>query len=116
MTARVLVVEDDPVIAFEVEAALSQAGFEITGLANSVERALASIDASPCDVALLDANLRGESVEPVALALRERGTPFLFISGYERMHLPAAFIDVTLVSKPFTRAGLIRAVRVILSQ
>jgi DNA-binding response OmpR family regulator len=65
MTARVLIVEDDPVIAFEAEAALREAGFEVADLANSVERGLAAIHAGHCDVVVLDANLRGESVEPL---------------------------------------------------
>ena len=111
MTARVLIVEDDPVIALEAEAALSEAGFEIAGLANSVERGLAAIHAGHCDVVVLDANLRGESVEPLTSLLQRRGTPFFFISGYGRVHLPAAFLDAALVSKPFTRDELTRAVR-----
>jgi DNA-binding response OmpR family regulator len=114
MTVRALIVEDDPVIALEIEHALRSAGFEIANCVPSIPKALAALKSCECDFAVLDANLRGESVEPAAVALKNLGKPFLFVSGYGRAHLPARFLDIPLLAKPFNAAELIRSVNAIL--
>jgi DNA-binding response OmpR family regulator len=115
MTAKVLIVEDEPAIALEIESILSRVGFAIAGCVASVDRALDVIERRKCDIALLDANLHGESVEPVAAALTQRRIPFLFVSGYGRVFLPERFLDAPLLSKPFEPAELIRRVRQLLA-
>ncbi len=115
MEAKVLIVEDEPIVAFEIEDILREAGFEIVGCVGSLDKALAMLKSSDCDIAVLDANLRGESVAPVALALQQRGRPFLFVSGYEHMYLPEAFLDAPRLGKPFEAGELIAAVRRLLS-
>ena len=80
MTTRILIVEDEPVVAFEIEQILRSAGFEVAASVPSIKKALAALDTCDCDFALLDANLPGESVAPVAAALQSRGKPFLFVS------------------------------------
>ena len=72
MTAKVLIVEDEPAIALAIESILSRVGYAITACVGSVDEALDVIERRECDVALLDTNLRGETVEPVAAALRGR--------------------------------------------
>ena len=114
MTIRALIVEDDPVIALEIEHILRSAGFEIANCVPSIPKALTVLTSCECDFAVLDANLRGKSVEPVAIALKNLGKPFLFVSGYGRIHLPARFLDAPLLSKPFNAAELIRSVTAIL--
>lgn len=115
MEAKVLIVEDEPIVAFEIEDLLREAGFEIVACVGSLDKALATLKNTDCDIAVLDANLRGESIAPVAMALHEHGRPFLFVSGYERVYLPEAFLDVPLLSKPFEPSELITAVRRLLS-
>jgi DNA-binding response OmpR family regulator len=115
MEAKVLIVEDEPIVAFEIEDILREAGFEIVGSVGSLDRALAMLTSSDCDVAVLDANLRGKSVAPVAMALQQRGRPFLFVSGYELIDLPDAFPDAPRLGKPFEAGELIAAVRQLLS-
>jgi DNA-binding response OmpR family regulator len=107
-------VEDDPVIALEIEHILCRAGFEIANCVSSIPKALAVLKSCGCDFAVLDANLRGESVEPAAVALKNLGRPFLFVSGYGRVHLPARFLDAPLLSKPLNAEELIRSVNAIL--
>jgi DNA-binding response OmpR family regulator len=114
MTARILIVEDEPFVALEIEHILRSAGFEIASSVPSVEKALAALNTCDCDLAVLDANLRGESAEPVGLALRKRGKPFLFVSGYGRSYLPVCFNDSPLLSKPFNAAELIQSVKHVL--
>ena len=110
MAAKVLIVEDEPLIALEIESILSDAGFAIAGCVASVDKALAVLEREDCDAAVLDANLRGESIEAVALALDQRNKPFCFVSGYGRVYLPAPFQEAPLLSKPFAPDALVQAV------
>jgi len=111
MTKRVLIVEDEPLVAIDMEAVLRRAGFEIAACVGSLDKALDALNNGDCDIGVLDANLHGKSVAPVALALRQSGKPFLFVSGYGRVHLPTQFIDAPLLPKPFEPSELIRAVK-----
>jgi CheY-like chemotaxis protein len=103
----VLVVEDEFLVALDMEIVLGEAGFEVLGPAGSVAEALRLIAGHRLDAALLDNNLNGESVGPVATALSERHVPFAFVSGNDRASLPAAFDHVVLVGKPFSPAHLV---------
>ena len=109
---RVLVVEDEWLIAAEIGRALEGAGAVVLGPAHSVEQALALLrdGAAPPDAALLDVNLRGEAVTPVALALAERGVPFALVTAYAAEGLDGPLRAAPRVGKPFTAAGLVRAV------
>src|SRR3954447_10414512 len=91
-----LVVEDEWLISTVIEQALIGAGFRVASRPSSVARALAAIEASPPDCAILDTDLRGESSEAVAKALHERKIPFLVISG-----LSLNQIDGILANAPF---------------
>ena len=110
MAAKILIVEDEAVVAFEIRDILQGAGFEIAECAGSVDKALSVLKDSDCDIAILDANLRGRSVEPVARALQQHGKPFLFVSGYQRAYLPEAFADAPLLPKPIVPGALIAVI------
>jgi len=112
--ARILVVEDEALVALLIEETLREAGFQIAGCTDSPDKALAILDECDCDAAVLDATLHGKSVEPVATALHRRGMPFVFISGYSRIQLHEQFIDAPLLSKPFKPEHLIRTIKRIL--
>jgi DNA-binding response OmpR family regulator len=116
VTARVLIVEDEPVLALAIRRFLLLHGLEIAGCTGSVKGALTLIDEVDCDIAALDVNLRGESVVSVAEALRQRGRPFVFMSGYNRSGLPAVFSDVPRLSKPFDPNELVAVLRQILER
>lgn len=107
---RVLVVEDEPLVAMDIEVCLSQAGFRVVGPAANVESAMELIEAGGFDVALMDANLAGQRVDALAQELQRRGVPFAFVSGYGRDGLPEGFKEMLLVSKPFTDRQLTDAV------
>ncbi|MFL5297462.1 MAG: HWE histidine kinase domain-containing protein [Phenylobacterium sp.] len=79
--ARVLIVEDAVLLAMELEGGLADAGAHVIGPAYELEEAMALLD-QPIDAAVLDANLNGRSVTPVAEALSARGVPFVFATGY----------------------------------
>lgn len=111
---RVLVVEDELMIVLMLESLLVEAGFEVADVATKVEPALAFLEASAFDGAILDANLAGVSSAPVAAALAARSIPFLVVSGYAATQQDGAFAAGLHVQKPFQTEALVEALRSIL--
>lgn len=112
---RIMVVEDEFLLALDLEAALQNAGYVVLGPVGAVEEAIdLALKATP-DAALLDANLNGFPVDRVAETLNDAGIPFLFVSGYGRDSLPERFRDKFLVSKPFEEARLLGAIAAMLT-
>ncbi|MBU1377035.1 MAG: PAS domain-containing protein [Alphaproteobacteria bacterium] len=98
--ARVLIVEDAVLLALELETGLSEAGATVIGPAYELEEAMALLD-QPIDAAVLDANLNGRSVTPVAEALHQRQIPFVFATGYgETGGAPGGF-EAPVIRKPY---------------
>ena len=97
---RVLIVEDALLLALELEAGLEEAGAIVAGSAADVGEAMALID-QPLDAAVLDANLNGASVMPVAEALAARGVPFVFATGYGDSRFNLAGFDAPVIRKPY---------------
>jgi DNA-binding LytR/AlgR family response regulator len=107
---RILVVEDDYLIAADLEASLAEVGAMVVGPASSISDALQIIASSDrLDAAVLDVNIRGERVYAVADALRERGVPFVFATGYDVGVLPARYADVPRCDKPLDLSRLLPA-------
>ena len=105
---KVIIVEDAILLAMELEAGLQEAGVHVVGSAALVDEAMALVD-MPMDAAVLDCNLNGESVIPVAEALAARGVPFLFATGYgESRGAPEGF-DAPIIRKPYDIAQITSA-------
>lgn len=111
---RLLVVEDELLVALDIESILSEAGLDVVGPASSAAEALKLIADTPPDAALLDANLSGQPIDAVAQALGERGIPFAYVTGYGRESLPAAH-PAPIVPKPFNAEQLLAAARQLLA-
>jgi PAS domain S-box-containing protein len=112
--ARVLIVEDAVLLALELETGLSEAGAEVIGPAYELEEAMALLD-RPIDAAVLDANLNGRSVTPVAEALLRREVPFVFATGYgEAGGAPGGF-DAPVIRKPYDVTQVAAAVAELLA-
>ncbi len=103
---RFLVVEDEPLIGLEIVSQLEDLGISVTGPMSNEREALEAIQSTPLDMALLDANLSGEPVDAIAAALTRANVPFVFVTGYSRESLPAAFASAPVLSKPFTSEQL----------
>ena len=104
---RVLIVEDEPLVAENLRADLIDEGFEVVGIAARVESALRLIHGVGFDVAIIDANLAGASAAPAAAALSARRLPFMVLSGYAREQLQREFSDAVYVQKPYRIRKLI---------
>ncbi len=106
---RVLIVEDEYFLADDLAHALRNLGAEIVGPVPTGEKAMALLQTVPIDVAVLDINLRGQSVFPLADALRERSIPFVFATGYDEASVPPPYRDVPRWEKPFDPNELAKA-------
>ena len=106
-----LVVEDEFLVALDMRTILTEAGFQVLGHAGSVAAAISLICRQHPDAVLLDNNLNGRSVAPVAVALSARGVPFAFVTGNDRKGLPAAFAGAPAVRKWLDSAWLVAMAR-----
>ena len=101
-TRCILIVEDEPLIAMMLEDYLQSLGHEVAAICESVEESLAAVDDHAFDLAILDVNLKGESVWPVAARLTERNIPFVLASGGHVETPPSEFAAAPLIDKPYT--------------
>jgi CheY-like chemotaxis protein len=98
---RILVVEDEPLVAMVLENIIEDMGASLVGPAASVAKALQLVEAGGFNGALLDVNLRGERVDAVADALAAKGIPFVFTTGHGIEGIPPAHRHRPMLSKPF---------------
>ncbi|MFD1332818.1 HWE histidine kinase domain-containing protein [Methylopila musalis] len=107
---KVMLVEDQLLIAMNVEELLTQRGVPFLSTSGSADEALRKLELFRPDVAVLDVNLGAGTSIPVAEALARLGVPFIFATGYgDRSMIPAAFASVTVVRKPYDADSLIAA-------
>jgi CheY-like chemotaxis protein len=108
---RLLIVEDETLISMLIETTVRELGHEAVGCAYSVPEALSMLDEQEgtIDAAMLDVNLGGRLVYPVAEALSQRNIPFAFVTGYGAYGVPERFASVEVVQKPFTEEDLASA-------
>lgn len=115
-SARILIVEDEPILAMVLKQVLHEAGFEIGGATGNLAKALSIVESGICDAAVLDANLAGVSAAPIADALAARGLPFLVLSGYSPEQQPAALRAGRYLQKPAHPDQVIKILNQILSE
>jgi PAS domain S-box-containing protein len=110
---RILIVEDEPLVAMDMQSMLSAAGCVPVGPAGTLDDAKRFLAAKPCDAALVDVNLRGEPIEGLLPLLRETGVPFAFVTGYGPKVLSKTFEETVTISKPFTAEQLLAVTEVL---
>lgn len=107
-----LIVEDEPLLAMQLSQALKEFGWNVLGVAGSIEDANRILsDKTRPDAAILDVDLGGSPVFPLARALRRTGVPFIFCTGYEDLEYSSEFSSCTAVRKPATVLQIVRALR-----
>jgi CheY-like chemotaxis protein len=112
---RVLVVEDELMIRMLLEGMLTDLGHTVAAEAGGIDEAVALAKKGTFDVAVLDVNLNGHPVTPVAEVLVERGVPFVFASGYGQRGVPEAYRAIPTLQKPFQADALARAIETAIS-
>jgi CheY-like chemotaxis protein len=98
---RVLVIEDESIIAALIENALIDGGCSVVGPVATLGRALETIEKTDIDAALLDIRICGRDTYPIADVLAARGVPFIFVSGFSRNDLPRRYRHCAHITKPF---------------
>ena len=110
---RVLVVEDEPIVAMCLEDMLEAMGYVPVGPASRLEEGLRLAESEAIGAAILDINLAGERSEPIAAALKARGIPFAFASGYGSP--PEDFAEgVPMIGKPYRETDVAAALAALL--
>jgi CheY-like chemotaxis protein len=103
---RILVVEDEAAISLLLEDMLLDFGCEVVGPAGRLNTALDLAATEALDLAILDVNVAGEPVYPVAETLEQRKVPFVFSTGYGSAGIKETFRDRPVVQKPFAQSDL----------
>jgi DNA-binding response OmpR family regulator len=111
---RVLILEDEWIVADQIETALADGGFEVVGPVSRVAEALDLVGGEPLDAAILDINVHGQRSFSVAERLSQCATPFVFLSGYSDVELPAALSGRPLIEKPVDGDAVRRAIGALL--
>lgn len=107
----ILVVEDDAILALDLEMMLSDAGFQVLGPASSVREALDLIETEYPEFATLDYHLGRETSAAVARCLALRGTPFIYVSGGDDVEADRTAPRAPIVPKPATAQSILAALR-----
>jgi CheY-like chemotaxis protein len=112
---RVLVVEDEYLVALLVGDMLEQLGFHVAEIAPNIAAATTAAEGGDFDVAILDVNLNGAVSNPVADILTRRNIPFIFATGYGNSGPHERFADTPSLQKPFEEGDLGRALKAVMS-
>jgi DNA-binding response OmpR family regulator len=110
MAKRVMIVEDDPLIAFDLRSIVEEAGHEVVSVCASRRAGLAEVGRG-IDFALLDVDLTDGKSFPVAEALRARSIPFAFVSGSRPGDVPPLLDAAPFIAKPYAEAAIRNALR-----
>lgn len=108
---RVLLVEDQMIVAMQIEDMLHAAGCEVVGPVGTLQAAITLAHAEALDAAVLDINLDGEKVYPAAEELQARGIPFILATGYGESTLPEKWRNQPRLNKPYRREQLVQLLR-----
>lgn len=103
---RILVVEDEAMVALGLEDMLASLGHVVVAMVAGLDRALAAAREEVVDLGILDVNLRGQETYVVADVLAGRGIPFIFATGYEPARLREPYRDGHVLQKPFRQSDL----------
>jgi DNA-binding response OmpR family regulator len=112
---RILIVEDEALVALMVEDILAEYGAIIIGSKRTVEDGLALAKTADIDAAVLDVNVRGHRIDPVVDVLAARGIPFLLATGYGKVELPNGQ-NAICIEKPYTPENLAKGLATVLQQ
>ncbi|MEZ6012700.1 MAG: response regulator [Hyphomonas sp.] len=107
----ILLVEDEFLIAMDLQMQIEAAGYKVKGPAASVEAGMSILDDGPVCCAILDMNIRGSTSFPIAERLAEEGTPFIFLSGNDAYRLMDQFAGHTVLTKPINYPELLAKVK-----
>ncbi|WP_171054554.1 response regulator [Roseovarius arcticus] len=111
MGSRIILIEDEPLIAADIEFAIQDAGYDVVGSARTVDEGLRLLKTTVCDGAVIDANLNGQSSKAIVDKLDLAAVPYIVVSGYTRDQIDFLKEGTVLIGKPFRMSDLTNAIR-----
>ena len=108
MASRILIVEDEPIVALNYASILEDAGCDVAGPVSTINKGIEIIERERIGGAVLDIDLGGVTVDPIVTALQRKGIPYIFVSAFPDRIGP--YKDAVFLEKPCTAAELIKAV------
>lgn len=105
---KVLIVEDEALVAIDLAMQVEDLGEEVVGPMSSLESGIKAAEKEPLDFALLDINLRGKRSTPIAERLEARGVPFVFLTGYDSPRIEEEYSSDEIIPKPISSNDLKR--------
>lgn len=111
MTNRIILIEDEALIAADIELAIQDAGYQVVGTARTVNDGLELLKTTVCDGVVIDANLGGKSAKPIMEQLEKDAVPYIVVSGYTRSQIGFLNESTVLIGKPFRMFDLTSAIR-----
>jgi DNA-binding response OmpR family regulator len=112
---KVLIVEDESLIAMFIEDTLSDIGCESVGVSYTLDDAMIKVEEIQCDIVMLDVNLAGRETFKLAELLCDKNQPFIFSTGYGKAVIPSHLEHVPVLQKPFREGDLQEKLRTALS-
>jgi CheY-like chemotaxis protein len=112
----VLVVEDEPLIMLELQAMLTDLGWDVAHLASDIDRAIELAQSKDLDIAILDVNVKGRTSFPVADILEKRKVPIILATGYSTEVIVENYPRAIYLQKPYVRSDLAKALARALGQ
>ena len=112
---KILVVEDEALVAMLIQDMLEEIGCRVMGVASRLSQAVEQAKSLAIDAAVIDVNLNGQTTSPIAEELVRRGVPFLFATGYGADSLPAPFRRMPILGKPFQQNELAEALHALVN-
>jgi CheY-like chemotaxis protein len=113
---HVLVVEDNGLLCCVLEESLHEAGCEVVGPFARLTEALDAVPDAQIDIAVLDLNIRGELVSPLAEELSQRGVPFVLTSGYQGRDIPRSLQGARQLRKPYTTEDVLEQLAAVVAE
>src|SRR6266511_2059408 len=112
----ILIVEDEMLLAMDIEDLVRAAGCSVVGPVGTVSEAVRKLRETTPDAAILDVNVSGEMVFPIADTLDETGIPFMIVTGYTHEHVPERHRERPFLQKPYKAATLVAMLAQMLEQ
>jgi DNA-binding response OmpR family regulator len=107
---KVLIVEDEMMVALALEEYLIDVGYEVVDMCGNLKKGLAKAATTNADIVLLDLNLYDTHSYPIARILRDRNIPFFFTTGYRKGYPEPEFKDIVVINKPYMMAEIIATI------
>jgi len=113
---RVIIIEDEPLVAMDMESTLTAAGCDVVGSAGTLDKEKLIVAQAECDAAVVDMTLAGHPVDELAAALTQQNIPLVLVTANGPDGIPGRFREAAVIKKPFSQDQLVAAIEKLFHQ